>query len=1420
LPGIPDGAFLATAQDLIGVWNTSTGEEVTHFARTGREISQLAVSLDGKRVLSLDKDGAAEVWDAVSTARTDTVICPPVSGGNPSDTGTEPGHVALRDDGKAGLVAWPDGRVALWAEGRAAPICRTKNRPACFVLFDGDDPVVIWDQPESVADPPPAEFSGVSIIGKLGTPINFTTWTDSKTPAGGHWVFQALAADGGTALARDSSSTQKAPVYAFVPCTDCAYSNIMRGDVRAVARSSKPSRTAVASGNTIVFLGEEPSSKLVFPDDIRRIAISPDGRAVAAIGDDAGWVWRTGEPKWRQLADLRAPRSVAFSPDGALLVTADGSSQHAIMVWDLKAKTAASAPGIGQMLIPAATLIGHKADVRQALFLDANHLISVSDDRTVRFWTAGQQTGSKEQRAPGANQNKVAVDSTPSQWSLDREKTVEITVETGTLVSIALDTHKNRAAILGTSGHAYMIDADPKSTGVSDWRDIWPNGKPVQAIEFTPDGSRLAAVVRGREDGGEVHLVGDLQIVPLPAPGAAVEAIDGQNQQASPYRGGMMFDDDTNVILATAEGLLRADIDRPPKLQTVPNIPDAELTELSRLLIANQRSVDELDQILVGEEAAATLGRPRAGTPCSSNLDPCLKAVQDQPGDRAGWQKLAALRQDSAFPPSLAALVGGIEGDADLARQFAQRLLATRSLGSPLAHWFLLGAIRPDRPISIGLVGDLLASGPLTSAEVDRLKAVFRARAAIGDRGADVALALLALQGSPSLESQKLALKYLLLAERLMPDQPLDLPWATLRANLVRSLPPQEVIDAKRTPPPAAAGDVALVQPAAAWNPNLSEVNLRTEAGQLQLFEIAFQRLRERWPADPKQDLLEAEIRLEFATNLLGSADNDDQTLKIGREALTKALGQLAHGGAPLTQVKAEADLLVGGAEPKPLRWLDLIGLGQQFEATAPELAARAYAYIVRIAGEAATDEQKTSSDPISAFRESRHRLVSLIANGIRDNAVVDELAPETWRWWTVGRKMLRDDKMVADAAGLFADSATLLRFLVEARPNSADLARYFTDALDWHAAAVIRGGSYEPWLLAERIQPIAAAERLASLDSENGQDRMGEAAELFFTHIWRTAAKDDDRVLYGTFAADLNVVNLSDVMARVVQIDRDLIDADSAEHNPVLFNFLYALGTVRLNKGPAQDCDRLAASPIDPWRTAPGVLRADIDVDAAIAACSKAPPDKADQPRFSFQLGRAYAEKAALDGVNAVSWRQKSRAAFVKAATGNYVPAFNEIGVATYNEGSKDKEYKQVLVALYARYLVATAKPIVAAMIADGSVRDHSAAARFLLEQAISLGDIESELSLSELIANGSLQSSVPLEQVIHLLIALRLGPDDVHKRAQTIWDQAKKSLSPDEQSQAEFEANRFVAGTLPAFPDGMLKVFLSQENGAGKDN
>ena len=62
--------------------------------------------------------------------------------------------------------------------------------------------------------------------------------------------------------------------------------------------------------------------------------------------------------------------------------------------------------------------------------------------------------------------------------------------------------------------------------------------------------------------------------------------------------------------------------------------------------------------------------------------------------------------------------------------------------------------------------------------------------------------------------------------------------------------------------------------------------------------------------------------------------------------------------------------------------------------------------------------------------------------------------------------------------------------------------------------------------------------------------------------------------------------------------------------------------------ESPAQassvGCDRLAASPNDPTRTAPGVWHGAIDAQPAIDACAQAAALFPDEPRFAYQYGRA----------------------------------------------------------------------------------------------------------------------------------------------------------------------------------------------------
>jgi len=176
------------------------------------------------------------------------------------------------------------------------------------------------------------------------------------------------------------------------------------------------------------------------------------------------------------------------------------------------------------------------------------------------------------------------------------------------------------------------------------------------------------------------------------------------------------------------------------------------------------------------------------------------------------------------------------------------------------------------------------------------------------------------------------------------------------------------------------------------------------------------------------------------------------------------------------------------------------------------------------------------------------------------------------------------------------------------------------------------------------------------------------------------------------------------------------------------------------------------------------------------------------------------------------------AREAFGNAFNRGYFPAIDQLANNAYTDNGK--EYKQAFLALYARYVIATARPIVDAMVADGSARDHAAGVRFLLEQAIAYGDADSELTLAKLIASGILRNEDPLEAATRVRIALRLGSPDVRKGAELVWEQVRQAISEGQQAQAEFDADHFVVGALPPVPAGLSNTFLLLESGDSSKN
>lgn len=104
-----------------------------------------------------------------------------------------------------------------------------------------------------------------------------------------------------------------------------------------------------------------------------------------------------------------------------------------------------------------------------------------------------------------------------------------------------------------------------------------------------------------------------------------------------------------------------------------------------------------------------------------------------------------------------------------------------------------------------------------------------------------------------------------------------------------------------------------------------------------------------------------------------------------------------------------------------------------------------------------------------------------------------------------------------------------------------------------------------------------------------------------------------------------------------------------------ISFWVLSMLMPLTLVRAEVTECDRLAANPPDPDRVAEGVPRAEVDIDAAIAACRDALAVEPGNARLAYQLGRVsfYAgdSASALKYIDEAADRGYRQAEFVMGA-------------------------------------------------------------------------------------------------------------------------------------------------------------------------
>jgi WD40 repeat protein len=127
----PDGWAVSSGQDgTVRVWDAATGREVRHFAGYTPTVVALAVSADGKRLLSLDQGPTLRLWDAERGLPLHSHPLPP----GPVRA------LALSPDGAAVLWGGPDGHVHGWiAEtGAEMRLLRGHEGPVLAAAFSPD----------------------------------------------------------------------------------------------------------------------------------------------------------------------------------------------------------------------------------------------------------------------------------------------------------------------------------------------------------------------------------------------------------------------------------------------------------------------------------------------------------------------------------------------------------------------------------------------------------------------------------------------------------------------------------------------------------------------------------------------------------------------------------------------------------------------------------------------------------------------------------------------------------------------------------------------------------------------------------------------------------------------------------------------------------------------------------------------------------------------------------------------------------------------------------------------------------------------------------------------------------------------------------------------------------------------------------